>query len=272
MRPPALFLPKRRQELRGDVKPAANAKFDVRAFAGAAEITIFAEIGGPAGVTAENINAALAQLGQQPLLVKINSYGGDAYEGVAIYNLLRAHPQTVTVQVLGIAASAASIIAMAADRIEMARNSQIMIHQAWMAAVGNADLFREAADFLDKLDAAIAQTYAVRTGIAAAKVSDLMAAETFMGADEAIDMGFADGLLEADADPAPQALSDATPTNKRDLESRLRQIGFSKSAAAKVVAGGWSALEGRDQKDPRIDTFIARINSATFQLKKELKT
>jgi hypothetical protein len=154
----------------------------------------------------------------------------------------------------------------------MARNSQIMIHNAWLAAIGNADHFRDVADILDQIDAAMAQTYAARTGMAAAKVADLMAAETFMGADQAIDLGFADALLEADADPAPLALADSTPTNARDLESRLRQIGFSKKAAAKLVAGGWSALEGRDQNDPQIDTFIARINSATSQLKKETNT
>ncbi len=272
MRPPALKLPVRRPEIRGDVKPAANPVFGISALNGAAEITIFAEIGGPAGVTAENINSALAQYRQQPITLKINSYGGDAYEGVSIYNLLRAHPQPVTAQVLGIAASAASIIAMAADRIEMARNSQMMIHQAWMVAVGNAALFREAADMLDKLDAAIASTYAARSGMPIDQVAAMMAGETFMSAEDAIDMGFADGLVEADAAPAPSALVDTNPQSKRDLEARLRQIGFSKSAAVKVAAGGWSALEGAGRRDPQIDTFIASINSATNDLKKGLKT
>lgn len=270
MRPPALKVPTRRPELKGDVRPVANPVFAISAQNGAAVITIFAEIGGPAGVTAESINAALQTIGNQPVVLKINSYGGDAYEGVAIYNLLRAHSGAVTVQVLGIAASAASIIAMAGDRVEMARNSEMMIHKAWMVAVGNADLFRDAADYLDKLDAAIAGTYAARTGQVVAKVQQMMGEETLMTAAEAIAMGFADALLEADADPAPVALADANPQSRRDLESRLRQIGFSKSAAAKVVAGGWPALEGQGQNNPQIETFINKITSATAALKKGL--
>ena len=268
MRPPALKIPARRPELRGNVKPVANPVFGVSAQDGSAVITVFAEIGGETGVTAEGVNRALAEIGPKAVTLKINSYGGDAYEGVAIYNLLRAHPQTITVQVLGIAASAASIIAMAGDRIEMARNSEMMIHKAWMVAVGNADLFKEAAEFLDKLDGAIAGTYAARSGQALAKIQDLMSDETFMSADEAIDLGFADGLLAADADPAPVALADANPQTRRDLEARLRQIGFSKSAAAKVVAGGWPALEGQSQPSPHVEAFIAKINSATSDLKK----
>lgn len=268
MRPPALKIPARRPEFRGDVKPIANPVFGVSLQNGAAVLTIFAEIGGPAGVTAEGINRALNEIGSQSIVIKINSYGGDAYEGVAIYNLLRAHPKPITVQVLGIAASAASIIAMAGDRIEMARNSEMMIHKAWMVAIGNADLFRDAADYLDKLDGAIAGTYAIRTSQALAKVQQMMAEETLMSAGEALDMGFADALLEADADPAPVALADANPQSRRDLEARLRQIGFSKSAAAKVTAGGWPALEGQSQSSPTLQAFIEKINAATSDLRK----
>lgn len=266
MRPPALVLPKSRSELRGEVKPVANRVLNFAS--DAAVITAFSEIGGPDGLTAERVNSYLRQIGNQPVVLKINSPGGDAYEGVAIYNLLRSHSATVTAQVLGIAASAASIVAMAADEIAMARNSQIMIHQAWMFSVGNADLFRDAADFLDKLDLAIAGTYAARTGQPLKRVSDLMSAETFMSADEAIDMGFADSILEADASPAPVALADANPQTKRDLEARLRQNGFSKSAAAKIAAGGWPALEGQGQRNTQVETFIAAIASATTDLKK----
>lgn len=270
MRPPALKISARRTEFRGDVKPAANPIFDVSAQVDAAVITIFAEIGGPTGVTAESINAALQQIGAQPITVKINSYGGDAYEGVTIYNLLRAHSQPVTVQVLGIAASAASIIAMAGDQIEMARNSEMMIHKAWMIAVGNADLFREAADWLDKLDLAMAGTYAARSGLDLERVQGMMATESFFSAKEAIELGLADALLEADADPMPVALANAYPQSKRALEARLREIGFSKSAAAKVAAGGWPALEGPGHRNTQVETFIASIKTATTELRKGL--
>jgi ATP-dependent Clp endopeptidase proteolytic subunit ClpP len=269
MRPPFLKLPARRAEFRGNVKPAANPVFTVVAETGRAVITIFAEIGGPAGVTAERINTALEQLGQQPILLKINSLGGDAFEGVAIYNLLRAHPQPITAQVLGIAASAASIVAMAADQIQMAKNSQMMIHQAWMVAVGNADLFEAAAETLHKIDAALAETYAVRSGQSAAQITAMMAKETFLSADEAIDLGLADALLDADAAPAPQTMSEAPPQSRRELEARLRQTGMSKAAAAKVVAGGWPALDHTPEND-QVSSLISSINAATISLRKAI--
>jgi len=266
-RPPALIVPVRQEGFRGDVKAVANPVFNVVSQDGAAIITIFAEIGGPAGVTAQNIDASLRQFGSQPVIVKINSPGGDVFDGIAIYNLLRAHPQPVTAQVLGIAASAASIITMAADRIEMARNSELMIHQAWMLAVGNGELLRKAADILDKMDAAIAGTYAARSGQPIAEVIAMMADETFLDAGEAIDMGFADALLEADAQPTP-TIQDAAPQSRRGFEARLRDLGYSKAAAAKITAGGWPALGGSPDT-AEVQQFVERINNATCELKKE---
>jgi|GEM_PF-6577735 len=262
----AIPLPNSRDRVHFDVRPAANPLFRVAMESGKAEITVFAEIGGPAGVTAENINNSLTQLGARDVVVKINSPGGDAFEGVAIYNLLRAHPGRVTAQVLGISASAASIITMAADRIEMARNSQLMIHNVWTGAVGNADFFRQIADELDRLDAAMADTYVLRTGQPLSKVIDLMDAETYMTSDDAIRMRFADALLDADAQPALKTRS--TPESRREMELFLRNSGFSKAAAAKITAGGWSALAGRTPDALETQQFADRLSAAAEEVRR----
>lgn len=151
------------------------------------------------GVTAKRVSAALRNIGDKDVTVKINSPGGDVFEGLAIYNLLREHKGKVTVQVLGLAASAASFIAMAADEIQIARAGFLMIHNAWTVAAGDRNDFSEVAEFLDKIDGTLADIYAVRTGDDVADLRALMDVETWMGGSEAVDAGFADGLLPSDA-------------------------------------------------------------------------
>lgn len=152
------------------------------------------------GVTAKRISGALRAIGaDKDVIVNINSPGGDVWEGLAIYNLLRQHKGQVTVRVLGIAASAASFIAMAADRIEIARAGFFMIHNAWTVTGGNRNDFTEMADFLGQIDGTIADIYAIRTGNDLAEMSNQMDAETWINGTTAVDQGFADGLLEVDA-------------------------------------------------------------------------
>lgn len=122
----------------------------------------------------------------------INSSGGSVFDGVAIYNTLKRHPATVNVKIDGIAASIASVIAMAGDTITMAENGWMMIHDPWVMAMGNARELRDQADVLDKVGKGLVDTYAGRTGLDAGEIASLMAAETwFLGA-EAVEKGFAD--------------------------------------------------------------------------------
>jgi ATP-dependent protease ClpP protease subunit len=122
-----------------------------------ATISIFDQIGqdfwSGEGVTAKRIGAALRSVGPNPVTVAINSPGGDMFEGIAIYNMLAAHPADVTVKVLGIAASAASIIAMAGDTILMGDGAQLMIHNSWGVVVGNQHDLADAATVLTELAA-----------------------------------------------------------------------------------------------------------------------
>lgn len=160
---------------------------------GVTELYIYDEIG-YFGVTASDMVLELAQVATPTINVRLNSPGGDVFDGIAILNALRSHPATVNVTVDSMAASIASVIAMAGDTITMAPNSQMMIHQASGIAIGNAVDMRDLADLLDKQDTNIASIYAARAGGDAETWLAAMAAETWYSAQEAVDAGLADNV------------------------------------------------------------------------------
>lgn len=149
------------------------------------------------GTTAKQFAADLKELGSPKTLnVFINSPGGVISDGVSIYNVLRRHAARKIVQIDGLAASIASIVAMAGDEIKMASNGMMMIHDPWGFAIGTSAEMRKAAEALDKMRGTLIDTYAKRTGGTANKIGDMMAAETWFTAEEAIDEGFADSITE----------------------------------------------------------------------------
>ncbi len=130
--------------------------------------------------------------------VNINSAGGDFFDGVAIYNLLKEYEGEVNIRVVGLAASAASIIAMAGDNVEIAESGFLMIHNAWTLAIGNKDDMKEVAAMLGKFDESMAKVYAASTGIDEKEIKKMMAAETWLSGAEAVEMGFASALMGSD--------------------------------------------------------------------------
>ncbi|AUX72482.1 head maturation protease, ClpP-related [Erwinia pyrifoliae] len=150
------------------------------------------------GVTASRIAAALRSIGGEDVTVNINSPGGDMFEGLAIYNLLREYEGKVTVKVLGLAASAASIIAMAGDEVQIGRAAFLMIHNCWTFAMGNRHEMAKIAAELEPFDRAMNDIYGARTGLDAATIETMMNAETYIGGSESVEKGFADRLLTAD--------------------------------------------------------------------------
>src|SRR5690606_8772562 len=150
------------------------------------------------GVTARRIAGALRALGKGQVTVNINSRGGDLFEVFAIYSLLREHDGEVTVKVLGLAASAASVVAMAGDTVQIARAGFLMIHNTWVMAIGNRHDLRETAESLEPFDRAMADIYSARTGIDVAEISDMLDAETWINGADAVEQGFADELLPSD--------------------------------------------------------------------------
>lgn len=188
------------------------------------------------GVTAKRISAALRSIGERDVVVKINSPGGDLFEGIAIYNLLRKHPASVRVEVLGWAASAASIIAMAGDEIVMGLGTFMMVHNAWGMVVGNRHDMRDAADLFDSFDGAIADIYTARTGQDRAAIEKLMDAETFMGPTEALANGFADSVDDGiEPSTGSASNSDRGLMARRQTEAALAKAGFSRSARAEML-------------------------------------
>jgi ATP-dependent Clp protease protease subunit len=149
------------------------------------------------GMSAKTFVAEMQKLGKVDVInLHINSPGGSVFDGVAIYNSLKSHPARIEVDVDSVAASIASVIAMAGDEIRMAQNAMMMIHDPMGVAMGTAEEMRKTAELLDQIKGVIAGTYAKRTGMKDAEVMALMAEETWMSADEALDMGFADTVTE----------------------------------------------------------------------------
>lgn len=165
-----------------------------------AEILIYEDIGDSfwsEGVTAHGLLKELRALGKiDHLDIRINSSGGSVFDGTAIYNALRQHPASKTVHVDGIAASIASIIAMAGDEIRMGEGAWMMIHDPAGLAVGSADEMRATADLLDQIKDQLIGIYATRTGLSDDVIAEMMAAETWMDAAAAIENKFADVLAE----------------------------------------------------------------------------
>jgi ATP-dependent protease ClpP protease subunit len=159
--------------------------------------------------TCDSVRKALKDLGRGPVRLLLNSPGGDAFEGIALFNLLREHPGKVTVSVLGIAASAASVIAMAGDRIEMGESSFLMIHSASGMVMGNAADMNEFAAILAQLDESVAELYARRSGLSVKEVLAMMQRETYLSAKEAVRKGFADAAI-ADPDTSKKSTASAS--------------------------------------------------------------
>ena len=129
--------------------------------------------------------------------VRINSPGGDVFDGTAIYNALISHKGRVRTTVDGIAASMASVIAMAGETLTMPENAMMMIHDPWTMAVGNAAELRKTAEVLDKSKLGLVAAYQAKTGLPSDEISAIMAEETWFTGAEAVERGFADNLGEA---------------------------------------------------------------------------
>jgi len=170
--------------------------FDVKARDEITEIDLYDEIGF-FGVTAQSFKMAIKDA--KDIKLNINSPGGDIFDGIAIYNDLLSHRRKskgeVDVEITGVAASAASVIAMAGDSINIAKNGFIMIHNAWGMTIGNKNDHEKMRGVLEKIDGQIAGTYSDKTGISMDDVLEMMNDETWFTGEEAVDQGFADEML-----------------------------------------------------------------------------
>ena len=223
------------------------------------------------GVTAKRIAGALRAIGDQPVTVTINSPGGDVFEGLAIYNLLREHPAKITVKVIGLAASAASFIAMAGDEIQIAKSGFFMIHNAWVMAMGDQHALRDVADWLEPFDASMAEIYADRSGQDVKKLTDMMDKETWIGGKDAVDLGFADDFLPRDQVSLSHGDGDAAAALRaeRMFDVMASRAGVTKSAGRDLLASlkgvksgaDLSGMSGAADIDARVAELLAQVKS-----------
>lgn len=199
---------------------------------------LYSDIGPAAfgGTDAKALVSALEDLrGVKVVQLHVNSVGGSVFEAMAMYAALKDFPAKVEVYVDGLAASAASIVAMAGDEIVMAPEAQVMIHLPWTMTGGNAADLREMADLLDRNAALLAQVYAKRTGLPAEELTAMMAAETWMNAEEAVSKGFADRIAGQDA-PAQRVAAQAAPTVLAIAQDTQRRLSEADYALARMSA------------------------------------
>lgn len=177
----------------------ARASKPIRAETTGTEATVYLHgvIGGWWGdIDATEFAKALAEITADTIHLRINSPGGDVMDARAMMTALRQHKAKVVAHVDGMAASAATGICMACDEVEITNGAFFMIHNAWTVAIGNKADMRASADILDKIDAGLVGDYTARTGKTAEEVTAWMDAETWFTAQEAVDNGFADRVIE----------------------------------------------------------------------------
>ena len=188
-----------------------------------AEVCIYEEIGSY-GITAKAFLDEIKNIGNRKITLRINSPGGEVFEGLAIYNRLREHPGGVEVKIDGIAASMASVIAMAGAPVTMAANALLMVHNPSGLCVGNSADMRELADMLDKVRGSLTGAYERKTGKSAEEICAMMDAETWLNADEALAAGFCDeitGELKLAASVGKLALSGKLADREKTFDKVL---------------------------------------------------
>lgn len=233
--------------------------FSIKAKADSADISIFDEIGFY-GVTAKDFISELRQHSGKAINMQINSPGGSVFDALAIYNALRGHGSTINVKIMGIAASAASLIAMAGDKIVMPENTFMMVHNPWAFAMGNADELRDFADTLDKIGSSLVTTYTARTGLSEDDVKSLLSAETWMTADEAVGFGFADEVEPA-LRIAASFDTDRLPDNIKAVFNAGNQAPASASASADAAGSQGAADDASTgEPEPAQDTFAKQVS------------
>ncbi|MEM7301910.1 MAG: head maturation protease, ClpP-related [Pseudomonadota bacterium] len=212
------------------------------------------------GFTAKRMAGALRRIGANEVTVNINSPGGDMFEGIAIYNQLAEHPAKVNIRVMGWAASAASIIAMAGDDIEMGLGTFMMVHNAWGVVVGNRHDMREGANLFDEFDSAIADIYEARTGADRAHIESLMDTETFMAPSTAVDEGFADRVGEKVETEPPNDSRMNSITAKRRMDALLARQGLPRAERRRLMqdAAGTQNAAGTVTQNADLDPAALR--------------
>lgn len=256
---------------RSPFKPRAKTGlYKIESKADEATVYIYDEISW-FGISAEEFIKDLNDITAKTVHIRFNSPGGSVFDGIAVFNAIKQHKSKTISHIDGFAASISSVIALASDEVRMAENAFLMIHDPWSIVIGNADTMRDEAKLLDKVGGVIAKAYIDKTGKEEKEIKALMNAETWMTADEAKEMGFIDVIDKDEEDEKAKAtLFDLSvfvkgeemekiiaekqgeakkEPDKRTAEKALRDAGFSRNDALKIVAKGFQD-ESDSQTEP----------------------
>ena len=258
-----------------------GAKIENKAASDEATVYLYDEISW-FGINAEQFIKDLNDITAKTVNIRFNSPGGSVFDGTAVFNAIKQHKSKTITHIDGLAASISSVVALASDEVRMAENAFLMIHDPWSIVIGNAEVMREEADLLDKVGGVIAKTYMDKTGKDEKEIKALMTAETWMNAEEALEMGFIDTIEKTEKDEKAKAtlfdlsvfanVPDQLKGEKqmptaRDLERILRDAGCTAKQAKVILAEGLKddlRDEGlpRDQT-PEVEKVQRDVESAT---------
>ena len=214
------------------------------------DVYIFDEIG-TFGINAQSFIDEIKGFKNTPLNLHINCVGGDVFEGMAIYNVLKKRTAETTVYIEGIAASMGSVVALAADNVVMAENSLFMIHNAWGGAMGEAKELKKTANLLEKISNEIADIYIKKTNLPYDKVKEMMDEETWLNADEALELGFVDSISDAIKVAAKYDVSKFKNITNEEIKSKLNINLKSKNMTDEL----------KNWFNDKIEGIIARVKS-----------
>lgn len=227
------------------------------------------DYGDGAGMTTKIVDSILRKAEGKDVLVNINSPGGDFFEGISINTLLKQYSGAVKVRVVGLAASAASIVAMAGDDIEISEGGFIMVHNAWTMAIGNKNDMYSVYTMLQKFDASMAALYAEQTGVDEKKIRKMMDDETWLSGQEAVDMGFASGLLGAsEIEKVEDEENKSYNSALRTVDIELAKAGMPRSERRRLLKD----LTGTPRAAENLPTPRAGFNEALSGLLTTIKT
>lgn len=266
----------------GHAYPMNTKFYEIKAAADTAEVLIYGDIGESwdgKTIAAKQFVEELGSIEARTLDVRVNSYGGSVSDGLAIYNAIKRHPASVTVSIDGMAASIASLIAMAGDTVTAAENAMIMIHAPWTATIGNANDMREMADVLDRYANSMASGYASKTGKSADDVLAMLTdgRDHWFDAAEALEFGLIDQVTDAlqiaasfdltRFNPPDKVKNMTTPTKKEtpeDVKAQVLAAEQKRRQEIRDIAKPFAAHEGMAQvidqmvDDPGVDLETAR--------------
>lgn len=245
------------QNLKWEAPQSALAKWNPEIHAAkkddtdAVTINIYESIGEDffgGGFTLKTLSAILRNAAGKDVMVNINSPGGDFFVGVAAMNMLKEYEGFVNVKIVGLAASAASVIAMGGDKIEIAETGFIMIHNAWTIAVGNKNDMQYTADMLTKFDDSMSLVYLERADKTEKEIKKMMDSETWLSGKEAVEMGFADAIIDSSELQIEKTTESSYNTAVAKVDIALAKQGMPRSERRELL----KELKGTQNAAPNI--------------------